>query len=150
VSCIFCAIVAGAAPVHVVHEDEHSLAFLDIHPATRGHCLVVPRRHADDLWAIEADDLAHVARTTHVVADRLRNRLQPEPEGITLFQANRRAGWQDVFHLHVHVVPRYRDDGLVRPWTLSTTTTAAAAAAGADDDLAAVAAALTTGYSPSA
>lgn len=130
-SCIFCAIVDGKAPAHVVHEDERCVGFLDINPATRGHCLVVPRRHVDDIWDSDGDLFADVARAAHAVSGLLRERL--EPAGITLFQANRRAGWQDVFHLHIHVVPRYEDDQLVRPWTLS---------AGTAEDLASVAGAL--------
>jgi histidine triad (HIT) family protein len=131
VSCIFCSIVNASAPAHVVYEDDTCVGLLDINPATPGHCLVVPRRHVDDIWDCDGDVFADVARAAHAVAALLRTRL--EPEGITLFQANRRAGWQDVFHLHVHVVPRYADDGLVRPWTLS---------AGSSDSLATVAARL--------
>jgi histidine triad (HIT) family protein len=112
--CVFCAIASGIAPARIVFEDEATLAFLDIAPAVEGHTLVIPRRHAPDLWASSADDAAAVMRTAHAVARRIRDVLGPE--GLTLFQANRSAGWQDIYHLHVHVVPRHQGDGLVRPW----------------------------------
>ncbi len=107
-----------SAPAYVIYEDEHTIGFLDRNPATRGHALVIPRQHAEDVWGIEADTFASVARTTHTVAALLRSRLQPD--GVTLFQANRSAGWQDVFHLHMHIVPRYTGDSLVRPWRSSS------------------------------
>lgn len=113
--CIFCAIVAGDAPAYVVHEDEETMAFLGIHPPTDGHTLVVPKVHAQDIFDIRADDLAAVTRTVHRVAAVIDQRLSPD--GLTIAQANRPAGWQTVFHLHVHLVPRYLGDDLVSPWT---------------------------------
>ncbi len=92
-----------------------TLAFLDIAPAAEGHALVVPKKHADDLLAASADDAIAVMRTAQIMARRLEETLHPD--GMTLFQANRPAGWQDVFHLHLHVVPRWEDDQLVRPWS---------------------------------
>lgn len=113
--CIFCAIVAGSQPAAVVFEDESTMAFLDITAVTCGHTLVIPKAHASDLWEISESDAAAVMRTVHRVARRIDDALHPD--GLTLFQANRDAGWQDVFHLHVHVVPRTTGDHLVRPWT---------------------------------
>ncbi len=92
-----------------------TLAFLDIAPAAERHALVVPKKHADDLLAASADDAIAVMRTAQIMARRLEETLHPD--GMTLFQANRPAGWQDVFHLHLHVVPRWEDDQLVRPWS---------------------------------
>jgi histidine triad (HIT) family protein len=114
-NCVFCGIVAGTVASHAVYEDAQTLAFLDINPATRGHTLVIPKQHADDLFAIDSDTAAAVMRTVKLVADRIDEVLSPD--GLTLAQTNRRAGWQDVFHLHVHLVPRWEGDGLVRPWT---------------------------------
>lgn len=113
-ACIFCSIITGDEPAHVVWNDSETLAFLDIFPASPGHTLVVPKVHADDIWGIDHNSFAAVARTTRAVSALIDQRLQPD--GLTLFQANRSAGWQDVFHLHVHVVPRYANDGLVQPW----------------------------------
>lgn len=112
-TCIFCAIVGGEAPGHIVHEDEHTVAFLDINPITRGHTLVVPRRHADDMWDVDVDDASHVMAASWQVAHLVRDRLGAE--GINLFQATRPVAWQEVDHLHVHVLPRYADDGLAPP-----------------------------------
>ena len=115
--CVFCAIVAGAQPAAVVYEDTSTLAFLDITAVTPGHTLVIPKTHATDLWEIAPDDWTSVARTVQRVARRIGEVLRPD--GMTLFQANRDAGWQDVFHLHVHVVPRAGGDHLRRPWVAS-------------------------------
>lgn len=112
--CVFCRVVRGELPSTVVFEDEHTLAFLDIAPATDGHTLVVPKRHSRDLLSVGPEDLAALARTTQVVARLLDERL--EPDGLSVFQSNRAAGWQDVFHLHVHVVPRWIGDSLRLPW----------------------------------
>jgi histidine triad (HIT) family protein len=115
--CVFCAIVAGKHPAPVVYEDSATVAFLDITAVTPGHSLIVPKTHASDLWEITPEDWAAVAWAAHRVAQHLRAKLNPD--GITLFQANGAAGWQDVFHLHVHVVPRTEGDNLHRPWVAS-------------------------------
>ena len=117
--CVFCGIVAGTVRRWLVDEDEWTLSFLDGSQVTEGHTLVVPKRHAADIWAIEPEEMSRVAVAVHRVAGLLRDRL--EPEGLTLFQANRPAGWQDVFHLHVHVVPRHAGDPLVLPWRVPRT-----------------------------
>jgi histidine triad (HIT) family protein len=119
-SCIFCRIVAGAEPSWQVYQNEHAYAFLDRFPATPGHTLVVPRTHATDIWDISREDAGHLMETVHDVAALLDERLQPA--GMTLFQANRTAGWQDVFHMHIHLVPRYTDDTLRRSWVPQSVT----------------------------
>lgn len=115
--CIFCRIVAGQAPAYVVAADDLSLAFLDRGQATAGHTLVVPRRHAADLWEVSEPDLIAVMLMAKQVAHLLDERLAPD--GLNLTQSNRAAGWQDVFHFHVHVIPRWSDDGLTPPWKSS-------------------------------
>ncbi|MGV2915527.1 HIT family protein [Streptomyces alfalfae] len=112
--CVFCAIVLGRQPAAVVHEDALTIAFLDITAVMDGHTLVIPKHHAADLWQISPEDAAAVMATAHRMAGRIRDVLAPD--GLTLFQANRDAGWQDVFHLHVHLVPRTTGDHLQRPW----------------------------------
>lgn len=112
--CVFCKVLRRQLPSTVVFEDEHALAFLDIAPATDGHTLVIPKTHTDDLLSVSPEDLAAVIRTTQTVARILDDRLSPD--GLSVFQSNRTAGWQDVFHLHFHVVPRWKDDSLQRPW----------------------------------
>lgn len=117
VGCVFCAIVGGTHPAAVVYEDASTVAFLDITEVMPGHTLVIPKTHVTDLWEIAPDDWTSVTRTVQRVARRIGEVLRPD--GMTVFQANRDAGWQDVFHLHVHVVPRTTGDHLCRPWTAS-------------------------------
>lgn len=122
-SCVFCAIATGVSREQVFYENEHVVAFLDIAPAARGHALVVPTEHAADILAITADGFAAVARAVHAVAALLDEELQPD--GLTIMQSNRAAAWQDVDHLHVHVIPRFTDDALVPPWSNSPSDAAA-------------------------
>ena len=90
------------------------MALLDRGQATEGHTLVVPRTHAADIWAISELDAVAVMtmakRIAHVLDERLGS------DGLTLVQSNRSAAWQDVFHFHLHVIPRWTDDALMRPW----------------------------------
>jgi histidine triad (HIT) family protein len=115
--CIFCKIVAGELPSQIVDQDERTIAFMDISPATRGHALVVPRRHSRDLLEIETDDL----QATIDAAQRLARRVQARlgAGGINLLNSCGSAAWQTVFHFHIHVIPRYEDDPLRLPWTPS-------------------------------
>jgi histidine triad (HIT) family protein len=112
--CLFCGIVAGDVPAQIVDSDEHTVAFMDINPATRGHALVVPRRHAADLGAVDDDDLAAVAAAARRLAARAKERLGAD--GVNLMNSWGSAAWQTVFHFHVHVIPRYDDDPLRLPW----------------------------------
>jgi histidine triad (HIT) family protein len=114
-NCTFCGIVAGRLPTAVLFEDDKTVAFLDITAVTYGHTLVIPRNHSADIWEISEEDAMAVMRTARRMALRLFRAVAPE--GLTLFQANRPAGWQDIFHFHVHLVPRVADDHLHRPWT---------------------------------
>jgi histidine triad (HIT) family protein len=113
-ACVFCGIVAGREPAHRLLEDEHTVSFLNIAPATRGHALVVPRRHAEGLWDLEDEEHAQVAMAASRVARLLRVAL--EPAGVNLVHATGEAAWQSVFHFHLHVVPRYRADELQLMW----------------------------------
>src|SRR5207302_9111006 len=112
--CIFCKILAGELPAQIVDEDERTIAFMDIAPATRGHALVIPRTHSADLRSIGADDLAAVAGAAQRLAVRIRDRLGAD--GVNLLNACGPAAWQTVFHFHFHVIPRYHDDPLRLPW----------------------------------
>ena len=129
--CIFCKIAEGELPASVVAAEERALAFLDINPATRGHTLVIPRAHAQDIHDIGAEDLAAASALAQRIAGRARERLHAD--GITLLQSSGAAAWQTVFHFHIHVIPRYADDPLRLPWI---------PAPGDGDELAAAAAAL--------
>ena len=112
--CLFCKIVAGELPAQRVDEDEHTVAFMDIAPATRGHALVIPRRHAADLLAIDPADLAATAQA----AQRLARRAVPAlgADGVNLINSCGADAWQTVFHFHIHVIPRYQGDPLKLPW----------------------------------
>jgi len=112
--CIFCSIVEGAAPSWRIYEDELAVAFLDISQVTTGHTLVVPKRHSSDIWSVTEEDAAAIMRSVHRVAGQLRGALQPL--GLNVTQSNGFAAWQEGFHYHVHLVPRYGDDGLEPPW----------------------------------
>jgi histidine triad (HIT) family protein len=113
--CIFCKIIAGELPGQIVAEDERTVAFMDISPATRGHVLVVPRVHVKDLLEIGGDDLTAVVLAAQRMAARASDRLHAD--GVNLLNSCGRAAWQTVFHFHVHVIPRYEDDPLRLPWT---------------------------------
>ncbi len=111
--CLFCAIVADSLPAEKIDEDEHTVAFMDINPWTRGHALVVPRRHSANLYEIEDDDLRHTAVAARRLARRMRERLGCD--GINVLNAAEPAAWQTVFHFHLHVIPRYENDSMELP-----------------------------------
>ena len=127
--CLFCKIVAGEVPSTIVAQDERTVAFMDINPATRGHVLVVPRAHSRDLHDIDVADLAAVAATAQRVAARALERLHAD--GVNLLNASGPAAWQTVFHFHVHVIPRYEGDPLRLPWDPAPGDSEEIAAAGA-------------------
>lgn len=112
--CLFCKIIAGEIPSTKVYEDERTFVFMDINPGTRGHLLVVPKAHADDLHSIPPEDLAACARTAQGLAGRIRDRLGAD--GVNLLNSCGSAAWQTVFHFHIHVIPRYAGDPLRLPW----------------------------------
>jgi histidine triad (HIT) family protein len=112
--CIFCKIIAGELPGTIVDEDERTVSFMDIAPATRGHALVIPRTHARDLLSIETEDLQAVAVAAQRLALRANERLGAD--GVNLLNACGSAAWQTVYHFHIHVIPRYSGDPLRLPW----------------------------------
>jgi histidine triad (HIT) family protein len=112
--CLFCGIVAGDVPAQIVDSDEHTVAFMDINPATKGHALVVPREHAADLMEVSEEDLARTMAAARRLARRMDETL--EPDGFNLLNSVRPAAWQTIFHYHLHVIPRYDDDPLKLPW----------------------------------
>ena len=129
--CLFCKIAAGEIPATRVREDERTIAFMDINPATRGHLLVIPREHSTDLLEVGGEDLAACMAAAQELAGRLGDKLGAD--GVNVLNSCGRAAWQTVFHFHVHVIPRYAGDPLRLPWT---------PAPGDRDEIAAAAAAL--------
>ena len=118
--CLFCKIIKGAIPSRKVFENQDCFAFLDIFPAAKGHTLVIPKKHVIDIHDSDAQTYSVVAAVAKEVADLLQTKLGSQ--GTTIFQMNREAGWQTVFHLHMHVIPRWSDDGLHKPWDIAAAT----------------------------
>ena len=108
--CIFCGIVAREVEVSLVHEDEQTAVFMDIQPVVRGHMLVVPRTHATFLADLDPDDGAAVFVAGQRAAAALRASSFP-CDGVNFFLADGEAAGQDVFHVHLHVIPRHAGDG---------------------------------------
>jgi histidine triad (HIT) family protein len=108
--CVFCEIVAGRGEASVVYEDDRALSFMDIRPVTSGHLLVVPKVHAARLDDLDEGLGRHVFGVAHRVA-RAMYRSGLPCEGVNLFLADGVAAGQEVFHVHVHVLPRTRGDG---------------------------------------
>lgn len=115
-ACVFCAIVRGEVPSHKIKETEGAIAFLDIHPLSWGHTLVVPKAHATDLPEVDPKAWAEAAELARWVALRLRQVL--EVEGNNLIVSSGKAAEQSVRHLHIHVIPRREGDevGLQEWW----------------------------------
>jgi histidine triad (HIT) family protein len=111
--CIFCKVLAGEIPSERVYEDEHAIAVMDINPWTRGHAVVIPRRHATDIHEISDEDLQHVIVAAKRLAGQVKERLGAD--GVNLLQSNGKVAWQTIFHLHFHVIPRYEGDPLELP-----------------------------------
>jgi histidine triad (HIT) family protein len=111
--CIFCKIVAGEIPAQKIDEDEHTIAFMDINPWTRGHALVIPKEHTRNLWEAPKETLDSTIEMAQRVAIKQRDNL--DCAGVNLLNSTEPAAWQTVFHYHVHVIPRYEDDPLQLP-----------------------------------
>ena len=117
--CPFCEIVQREAPdAREVYRDEHVVAFFPLEPATLGHTLVVPRQHIPDIWTLDEATAAHLARATVRLAAAVRDAV--EPQGLNIIQSNGEAATQTVFHLHVHIVPRWGGDVVGRIWPPET------------------------------
>jgi len=106
--CIFCKIIAGEIPSFKVYENDQVFAFADINPINTGHTLIIPKKHAENLWEISAEDLTAI----HLASLKLANALKKvlNPEGIAVLQLNGRAVNQVVMHYHLHLIPRCAGD----------------------------------------
>lgn len=111
---IFARIIAGEIPCAKVYEDEQTFAFMDAGQVNPGHVLVALKRPAETLLDMSEDEAAAMFRTVHKVAQAVQAAFRPE--GVTILQANGRAGWQTVPHVHVHVLPRHVGDGVGLEW----------------------------------
>jgi len=112
--CVFCRIVARQIPATVVHEDEHTLAFMDLGHVNPGHVLVAVKKHAENLYALDDAQAGAVLRAAARVARAIRSAF--DPAGLSVYQANGKAAGQTVFHYHLHLVPRHDHDGMELTW----------------------------------
>jgi histidine triad (HIT) family protein len=112
--CVFCRIVARQIPATVVHEDEHTLAFMDLGQVNPGHVLVTLKTHVENVFNLEAEQASALGVASARVARAIRDAFQPQ--GLSVYQANGKAAGQTVFHYHVHLVPRHDGDGMALSW----------------------------------
>src|SRR6266540_4219528 len=112
--CVFCMIRDGKIPSAKVYEDDRTLTFMDINPLTRGHCLVITKTHAATLCDADPADLRAAITTAQKVAGAIRRALQPD--GLNMLQANGAAAFQSVPHFHLHLIPRWDNDGKGFDW----------------------------------
>lgn len=117
--CPFCEIVQRDDPdAREVYRDEHVVAFFPDNPATLGHTLVIPRLHIPDVWSLDQTTAAQLARVTTQLASAVRRAVNPA--GLNIIQSNGEAASQTVFHLHVHLVPRWSGDAVGPIWPPQT------------------------------
>ena len=110
-SCIFCKIVEGTIPGEKVYEDEHVIAFMDIMPVTKGHVLLIPKIHRENLYDLTEQEAANLFKVAPRIANALKEEFQPT--GMNLLQNNGSFAGQSVYHFHMHFIPRYdKSDGL--------------------------------------
>jgi histidine triad (HIT) family protein len=114
--CVFCKIRDGAIPSVKIYEDERTFAIMDINPINSGHSLVITKTHAPTLWDAAPADLAAAMATAQKVALGIREALKPD--GLNMLQANGPAAFQSVPHLHLHLIPRWNNDGKGFDWAL--------------------------------
>lgn len=109
-TCIFCKIVRKQAPSSIIYEDETVLGFLDIRPLNMGHTLVIPKDHYVDIFDIPENVLSQIYKVTKLVSFAVKKATNAD--GISIIQQNGKAAGQDIFHIHVHVVPRFEEQKL--------------------------------------
>jgi histidine triad (HIT) family protein len=108
-SCIFCQIIAGAAKAHIVYENELSLAILDINPWSKGHCLVIPKRHVPWWHELTEEETASLFSAARVVSGKIMSAFEPKPDFVCMYARGRR-----IPHTHIFLVPTYKGDPLDR------------------------------------
>ncbi|MFA7553015.1 MAG: HIT family protein [Spongiibacteraceae bacterium] len=109
-NCIFCQIVQGKAPCYKIYEDDATLAFLDIFPATAGHVLIITKEHFSDIFAATPEALARVAASSVLLAKAIDRVIKPD--GLGVYQLNKAAAGQTVFHYHMHLIPQFTDKNI--------------------------------------
>jgi len=114
--CVFCKIRDRQIPMVKVFEDERTLCFMDINPLNSGHCLVITKRHAATIFESDVEDLQAAMATAKRVADAIAKVVKPD--GLNMLQANGAAAFQSVPHFHLHLIPRWNNDGKGFDWPL--------------------------------
>jgi len=108
--CVFCKIVKGEIGCAKVFEDNDVLAFLDVNPVSKGHCLVIPKIHFENIFNVEESILQKVIVAAKNISEKIKVSLQAD--GINLIQANGKVAGQEIMHFHLHIIPRHEGDGL--------------------------------------
>lgn len=108
-SCVFCKIIRGEISANKVYEDEDTLAFLDIKPNNPGHTLVIPKKHSENLYDMDDHHAAALMRTAQKIAVAVKKAMSAD--GINIAMNNEEAAGQIIFHPHMHVIPRFTEDG---------------------------------------
>ncbi len=109
-NCIFCKIAKGEIPSYKIYEDKDIFAFLDIKPFSKGHCLVIPKQHFENIFDIDENILKKVAVVAKKMCEKIKNTLHAD--GIRLSQSNGKTAGQEIMHFHLHIIPRYEGDGI--------------------------------------
>lgn len=107
--CLFCKIISGAIPSYKIFENEYTFAFLDINPINKGHTLIIPKNHAENIMTIRKDDFSEVMETVRMLTPKIQRAV--DADGINIIINNCPAAGQVIFHSHVHIIPRFENDG---------------------------------------
>jgi histidine triad (HIT) family protein len=114
--CVFCRIIDGDLPSMRIYQDERTIVIMDINPLNSGHCLIITKAHAPTLWDADPADLQAAITTAQKVATALKTAVKPD--GLNMLQANGPAAFQSVPHYHLHLIPRWHNDGKGFDWPL--------------------------------
>ena len=112
--CVFCKIAAGEIPCHKVYEDDRHIAFMDMGQVNPGHVIVALKSHRETILELEEEQAAAIFQVVNRIAKAVHHEFNPD--GMTVLQANRKAGWQTIPHFHFHVLPRHTEDGVNLTW----------------------------------
>lgn len=114
-NCVFCKIISGDIPSTVLYEDDNFKAIMDISPASKGHVIILTRKHFENLFELEDKEAEKVIVIARKIATAMKKELNCD--GINFLQNNGKAAGQSVFHIHFHLIPRYKDDSINILWT---------------------------------
>ncbi|MCQ2491478.1 MAG: HIT family protein [Lachnospiraceae bacterium] len=112
--CIFCNLANGIWPAEAIYEDDKVKVILDAGPASKGHALILPKEHADDMFDLDEESAAHIFVVANKVAKAMKKTLNCD--GMNILQNNGPIAGQTVFHFHLHLIPRYEGDGIALTW----------------------------------